>query len=88
MASGCCATSPASTAAGHVEPGAFRASTGGRCTRIKIKAIEIVTANPADAKDLLRIEALLTEREDIDFLINADHQYRFGPWLNTLMSRR
>ncbi|MEH2503378.1 short-subunit dehydrogenase [Bradyrhizobium sp. AZCC 1578] len=41
--------------------------------RIKVKtnrAVEIVTADLADAKDLLRIEALLTNREEIDVLIN------------------
>jgi short-subunit dehydrogenase len=50
--------------------------------RIKIKtnrAVEIVTADLSDAKDLLRIEALLTEREDIDVLINNAGLGALGP---------
>lgn len=50
--------------------------------RIKAKtnrAVEIVTADLADAKDLLRIEALLTEREDIDALINNAGLGALGP---------
>jgi uncharacterized protein len=50
--------------------------------RIEIKTkrtIEIVTADLADAKDLLRIEALLTEREDIDVLINNAGLGALGP---------
>src|SRR3954453_19347003 len=41
--------------------------------------VEIVTADLADAKDLLRIEALLTEREDIDILINNAGLGALGP---------
>src|SRR3954451_18467985 len=50
--------------------------------RIKIKtnrAVEIVTADLSDANDLLRIEALLTEREDIDVLINNAGLGALGP---------
>ncbi|MEH2540698.1 MULTISPECIES: SDR family NAD(P)-dependent oxidoreductase [unclassified Bradyrhizobium] len=50
--------------------------------RIKVKtnrAVEIVTADLADAKDLLRIEALLTNREDIDVLINNAGLGALGP---------
>src|SRR5437867_8826689 len=50
--------------------------------RIKIKtnrAVEIATADLADTKDLLRIEALLTEREDIDVLINNAGLGALGP---------
>jgi short-subunit dehydrogenase len=50
--------------------------------RIEIKAkrmVEIVIADLADAKDLLRIEALLTEREDIDVLINNAGLGALGP---------
>ena len=50
--------------------------------RIQIKAkrtVEIVIADLADAKDLLRIEALLTEREDIDVLINNAGLGALGP---------
>jgi short-subunit dehydrogenase len=49
--------------------------------RIKVKtnrAVEIVTADLAD-KDLLRIEALLTNREDIDVLINNAGLGALGP---------
>ena len=45
--------------------------------RIQIKAkrtVEIVIADLADAKDLLRIEALLTEREDITTLFTLDRR--------------
>ena len=38
-----------------------------------------MTADLADAKDLLRIEALLTEREDIDVLINNAGLGALGP---------
>ena len=50
--------------------------------RIEIKTkrtVEIVIADLADAKDLLRIEALLTEREDIDVLINNAGLGALGP---------
>jgi short-subunit dehydrogenase len=50
--------------------------------RIEIKAkrtVEIVIADLADAKDLLRVEALLTEREDIDVLINNAGLGALGP---------
>lgn len=50
--------------------------------RIQTKAkrtVEIVTADLADAKDLLRVEALLAEREDIDFLINNAGLGALGP---------
>jgi short-subunit dehydrogenase len=50
--------------------------------RIKTKtkrAVEIVTADLSEAKDLLRIEALLTEREDIDVLINNAGLGALGP---------
>jgi len=50
--------------------------------RIEVKtsrAVEIVTADLADAKDLLRIEALLTKREDIDVLINNAGLGALGP---------
>jgi hypothetical protein len=50
--------------------------------RIKIKtnrAVEIATADISDANDLLRIEALLTEREDIDVLINNAGLGALGP---------
>jgi uncharacterized protein len=50
--------------------------------RIEIKTkrtVEIVTADLADATDLLRIEALLTEREDIDVLINNAGLGALGP---------
>jgi uncharacterized protein len=50
--------------------------------RIEIKtnrAVEIVTADLSDANDLLRIEALLTEREDIDVLINNAGLGALGP---------
>ena len=50
--------------------------------RIMIKtnrAVEIVTADLSDANDLLRIEALLTEREDIDLLINNAGLGALGP---------
>src|SRR5207247_5943148 len=50
--------------------------------RIEIKTkrtAEIVTADLADAKDLLRVEALLTEREDIDVLINNAGLGALGP---------
>ncbi len=50
--------------------------------RIKIKtkrAVEIVTADLSDAKDLLRIETLLTERVDIDVLINNAGLGALGP---------
>src|SRR6266566_2581333 len=43
------------------------------------RAVEIVTSDLADAKDLLRIEALLTEREDIDVLINNAGLGALGP---------
>src|SRR5437868_15536322 len=42
-------------------------------------AVEIVTADLGDAADLLRIEALLTEREDIDVLINNAGLGALGP---------
>ena len=50
--------------------------------RIEIKTkrtVEIVTADLADATDLLHIEALLTEREDIDVLINNAGLGALGP---------
>jgi short-subunit dehydrogenase len=50
--------------------------------RIRIKtnrAVEIVTADLSDAKDLLRVEALLTEREDIEVLINNAGLGALGP---------
>jgi uncharacterized protein len=50
--------------------------------RIEIKTnrrVEIATADLADAKDLLRIEALLIEREDIDILINNAGLGALGP---------
>src|SRR5882724_5220438 len=50
--------------------------------RIEIKTkrtVEIVIADLADAKDLLRIEALLTERADIDVLINNAGLGALGP---------
>src|SRR3989475_8619856 len=50
--------------------------------RIEIKTkrtVEIVTADLSDAKDLLRIETLLTEREDIDVLINNAGLGALGP---------
>src|SRR4051812_15084243 len=49
--------------------------------RIEIKTkrtVEIVTADLADAKDLLRIEALLTKRDDIDVLITMPAWARLG----------
>ena len=50
--------------------------------RIEVKtnrAVEIVTADLADATDLLRIEALLTKREDIEVLINNAGLGALGP---------
>jgi len=50
--------------------------------RIKAKTkrvVEIVTADLSDANDLLRIEALLAEREDIDVLINNAGLGALGP---------
>lgn len=50
--------------------------------KIQIKTqrlVEIVTADLADANDLLRVEALLTERDDIDFLINNAGLGALGP---------
>src|SRR5437762_4131846 len=43
------------------------------------RAVEIVTADLAHAEDLLRIEALLTKREDIDVLINNAGLGALGP---------
>ncbi|WGR93999.1 SDR family oxidoreductase [Bradyrhizobium sp. ISRA443] len=43
------------------------------------RAVEIVTADLGDPADLLRIEALLTEREDIDVLINNAGLGALGP---------
>src|SRR5436305_9982917 len=48
----------------RLEDVARRITTKTKC------AVEIVTADLADAKDLSRVEALLTEREDVDVLIN------------------
>ena len=49
-------------------------------SEIKTKrTVEIVTADLADATDLLHIEALLTEREDIDVLINNAGLGALGP---------
>lgn len=50
--------------------------------KIQIKTqrlVEIVTADLADANDLLRVEALLSERDDIDFLINNAGLGALGP---------
>ena len=50
--------------------------------RIEIKTkrtVEIVTADLADAQELLRVEALLAEREDIDVLINNAGLGALGP---------
>jgi uncharacterized protein len=43
------------------------------------RAVEIVTADLADPKDLLRIETLLTKREDIEVLINNAGLGALGP---------
>jgi uncharacterized protein len=43
------------------------------------RVVEIVTADLGDATDLSRIEALLTEREDIDILINNAGLGALGP---------
>lgn len=50
--------------------------------KIRIKtnrAVEIVTADLSDAKDLLLVEELLTEREDIEVLINNAGLGALGP---------
>jgi uncharacterized protein len=43
------------------------------------RAVEIVTADLAHAEDLLRVEALLTKRENIDVLINNAGLGALGP---------
>jgi short-subunit dehydrogenase len=49
-------------------------------------SVEIVTADLGDAADLLRVEALLTEREDIDVLINNAGLGALGPTSNVAAS--
>jgi uncharacterized protein len=43
------------------------------------RAVEIVTADLADTEDLLRIEELLTRREDIEILVNNAGLGALGP---------
>ncbi|QQO23390.1 SDR family oxidoreductase [Bradyrhizobium diazoefficiens] len=51
----------------------------GRIQSKTARTVEIVTADLGDAADLLRIETLLTEREDIDVLINNAGLGALGP---------